>query len=530
MNIFDTLIVSSPNQEFKLREEYEDDYVEYKLRLDTKNSLGINKLISQMNYRLDIGKNLLKKREAHYVLGISDNGTLGGLNEDEIDKTFAIFSKVVNDCGATIVHIEKKVYKKSDEDSYVIYAIIQKIESFKINELNVVFVGPSQHGKTTTISHIVYGQKDDGKGYARNLIFKHEHEKISGITSSIKKEIIGMCKGLLVNYNLETSNGWEDIVNMSEKIINLIDLPGNLQYSKSTFFGLSTYNIDGIVIVIDQLKIKNNENILNEIKFYESFAIKFNIPYVIVNIDSNISSNSNVNANSNLPAETQTFQKNTIELSNITGKGINNLIDFLNSLEKNQNVQYNKISIENESESLFCVSETYCVPDIGIIFSGIMKIGSLSIGNHVFITNGNTYHKATIKSIQRKQINSKTLYLGESGAIQVEFNTVNIPVISKHMMMTTTQYEKYSFFCFEILNENYIKNIMQIFFINKKCSMFVDNFVVATTIIKIDYVKNQISLQSSLPIIVPSINAIKCLAFLKCDRVITFGKLTIDQQ
>lgn len=63
MNIFDTLIVSKPNEELRLREESEDDYIEYKLRLDSKTKYGIDRLISQMNYRFDIGKISLKKKK-----------------------------------------------------------------------------------------------------------------------------------------------------------------------------------------------------------------------------------------------------------------------------------------------------------------------------------------------------------------------------------------------------------------------------------------------------------------------------------
>lgn len=492
MNIFNSLIISHPNEELRLREENEDDYVEYKLRLDTKTKYGIDRLISQMNYRLDIGKSLLRKKEAHYVLGICDNGTLGRLTEEEIDKTFSIFSKVVNDCGSTIIHIQKNEYN----GSYLIYAIIQKIESFKIKELNVVFVGPTQHGKTTTISHLVYGQKDDGTGYARKLIFRHEHEKISGSTSSIKKEIVGLCKGMLVNYNVGIGNSWEDIVDMSDKIITLIDLPGNLKYFKSTFFGLSTYNIDGIVIVVDSSKL--NENSTNEINFYKSYAKEFGISYIVLNIDDSNETNK---------------IDNNIQFSNVTGKGLTELIAFLNAVEKKHDDTITNV----DADSLFCISEMYCVPDVGTIFSGIMKSGLLSIGEMVYLTDGTTYFRTKIKSIQRKQIDSKTLYTGENGAMQLDFDANIIPEATKHMIITTTQYMTYNTFVFDVLSENAI-------FINgQKCVMFVDN-IISTVIIEVCE-NSVIVLHSTNNIIVPSIKSAKCIAFLKHDNGVVFGKL-----
>ncbi len=503
MSIFDTLIISNPEEELRLREESEDDYIEYKLRLDTKTKYGIDRLVSQMNYRFDIGKTILKKKEAHYVLGICDNGSLGGLNEQEIDKTFAIFSKMVNDNGAIIVHIEKKAYPykklKSEniEMSYLVYAIIQKIESFQIKELNVVFVGPTQHGKTTTIGHLVYGQKDNGTGYGRNLIFKHSHEKISGTTSSIKKEIIGLRKETLINYNVGISNGWEDIVEISDKIINIIDLPGNLKYFKSTFFGLSTYDIDGVVIVVDPLKLNNTNP--NEIQFYESYAKIFNIPYVILKID-----NSELEMTDNI---------NEILFSNITGKGMIKFIKFLNAIEKNIAVVKN-----SEYDPLFCVSETFCVPDIGTIFSGTMKLGSLSIGNAVYLTDGNTYFRTKIKSIQRKQIDSKTLYTGENGAIQLDFGDFIIPEVTKHMIITTTQYPTYNTFIFKVLGKT------SDFTKGQQCMMFVDNII---SIVFVDINDDKIILKSNANIIVPSIH-LNCVAFLKYDSGVCFGKLSLE--
>lgn len=425
------------------------------------------------------------------MLGICDNGTLGRLTEQEIDKTFAIFSKIVNDNNSVIIHIEKKVYN----DSYIIYAIVQKMESFKIKELNVVFVGPTQHGKTTTIGYIVYGQKDNGTNYGRNLIFKHEHEKVSGTTSSVKKEIIGLKNGMLVNYNVGIHSGWDDIVEMSDKIINIIDLPGNLKYFKSTFFGLSTYDIDGIVIVIDPSKLTESQN--NEKLFYISYANSLNIQYTLLEIYD--SSNDTLDT------------LNKIQFCNVTGNGLDKFVNFLDGIEKRSNDEQ-----QNSSESLFCVLETFCVPDVGVIFSGTMKVGTMSVGHNVYLTDGNVYFRTKIRSIQRKQIDSMTLYTGENGAVQLEFNDI-IPEISKHMMITTRQYPVYSSFIFEVLGKT---SDMP----KGHCVMFVDN-IMSTVMIFTN--GDKFLLKSMNNIVVPSINTNNCIAFLKFDNSVAFGKLSL---
>ena len=521
--IFNSLIVSNPSEELRLREENEDDNVEYKLRLDSKTKFGRQKLMSQLNYRLEIGRALTGKKEAHYVLGIRDDGHLGKLTESEIDETFSIFSNVVNTADVTITYIDKKQYN----DSYLIYAIVQKIESFKIKEINIAFVGPSQHGKTTTVSHLVYGQHDDGNGYARKLVFKHEHEKVSGVTSSIKKEIVGLNKGNIINYSIGISTGWQDIVEMSEKVINLIDLPGNLKYFKSTFFGLSTYKIDGIAIVVDVKKESISD--WNEITFYKLFARTFNIPYTFLIINDN-----------NAIYEKHCYDgDDMIEISNLSNHGFDKVVQFLDKIEI-RNPIVNNVNPDTNINPLFCVMETYSIPDTGTIFSGIMKYGSLSLGDSVYLTNGQTYRQTKIKSIHRKLIDSKTLYEGETGAIQLEFDTrglpsglgcasnlpsglgcaSNLPEVNKHMIITTVKLSTYDEFLFTLLNENQNKTMIRS---GQKCLMFVDNIV---THVYITIVNDKFNLKSENKIIIPSLDQ-ECVAFLKCDGGVLFGKLQI---
>lgn len=528
--MFNSLIISLPGQEIRLKPENEDDYVEYKLRLDSKTKFGKQKLLSQLNYRLDVGKMLLGRKEAHYVLGICDDGTLGKLNEKEIDETFSVFSDVISKADASIVHLDKKKYNNDNknEEYFIIYAIVQKIESFKIKEINIAFVGPSQHGKTTTISHLVFGQHDDGNGYSRNLVFKHEHEKVSGLTSSVKKEIIGLRKGKLINYSIGITTGWQDIVEMSEKVINLIDLPGNMKYSRSIFFGLSVYQIDAIVIVIDLNKFAENDQ--NEILFYRLYAETFNIPYKLLIINDNIEQNTN-HANNNCD--------NNILFSNLSNFGLDDIIKFMDSIDGKSISENTKLS-----DPLFCVMETYYVPDAGTIFSGIMKSGSLSLGDNVFLTNGTVkinfgtsvgvnsngnkfknnepvYYKTKVKSIHRKQIDSRTLYSGETGAIQLEFDEHLVPEVNKHMIITNIKLSTYDNFIFELLNVNQDRTTLKN---GQMCVLFVDNII---TNVHVKLNENRIFLNSNNKIILPSLND-DCIAFLKYDNGVLFGKLLIE--
>ncbi len=70
------------NEEDKIfMEENDEGNIEYKWRLDYKNEYSLKKLVSQMLWRLNEGNERYGRYEAHYLLGVYDNGTPGKLSE-----------------------------------------------------------------------------------------------------------------------------------------------------------------------------------------------------------------------------------------------------------------------------------------------------------------------------------------------------------------------------------------------------------------------------------------------------------------
>lgn len=426
----------------------EDDYgyIEYKLRLDTKNTFGLKKLYSQMNWRLCEGQSLLGKKEAHYLLGVKDNGELGELTTDEINLTYDLFLQIVEKCEAKII---KKIEKNYEKGS-IIYVIVSKKEHKKIKELNVAFVGPFQHGKTTTIANLVHNCLDNKNGYGRSLIFKHEHEKLTGITSSVKKEILGIKKQKIIDYTYGVKVDWEEIVNVSDRIVNLIDLPGSEKYLKTTLFGLEAYDLDAICIIVD--KEKQNDSLIVEL--FKNYAIQLNIQYKIVFITEN------------------NFETNHDEIiiSNKTKNGLDSLKNFLCEIVDNVNYTVEK------SPMLFSVIEKYVIQDSGIVFSGIVKYGTLEFEQNVFLTNGKDYIDAKITSIHKKQIDSQTLYQKETGAIMLDIGMKPDIDITKYAVITDKKYEMLDEVLFQltwssITEENYK-------LISQRALLFVDNNII----------------------------------------------------
>lgn len=64
----------------------------------------------------------------------------------------------------------------------------------------VAVVGNVDAGKSTLLGVMTHGELDNGRGIARQKLFRHKHEMESGRTSSVGNDILGYdSKGVVVN-------------------------------------------------------------------------------------------------------------------------------------------------------------------------------------------------------------------------------------------------------------------------------------------------------------------------------------------
>ena len=66
--------------------------------------------------------------------------------------------------------------------------------------LRVAVVGNVDAGKSTLLGVLTHSELDNGRGHARQKLFRHKHEMESGRTSSVGSDILGFDdKGRIVN-------------------------------------------------------------------------------------------------------------------------------------------------------------------------------------------------------------------------------------------------------------------------------------------------------------------------------------------
>ena len=400
---------------FKLLSESEDGYIEYKLMLNTKNDIGLIKTFKQIIRRMETSKHITGTEEIHYVIGVKDKGFLGNLTYDEVLQSYEVLKKIVShkELNGTI----KSTHVYLIEESYIFYMIINKKNDIKFNEIKIAFVGETESGKTSTISNLIYGTIKK-----KQLIFKHENEKISGRTMSVKKEIIGINNNTLVNYKTSGIKSILDIALNSDIILNIFDYPG--LKLPIIIKGILNNDNDYIFVIISAKNIKNE---IKNINMYNILTklLKITILIIVTHIDTYECEKINI---CDLP---------TIYISNNNYSDILPLVKYIEN-----NIKYiKKDIIKNSKHSYFTILDVINIPDNGVIFSGMMNIGDFKINDSVFLTDGKKYTETKIMSIHKKYIDSNKLYEGETGSIKLE-NVLNFN--NKYYIISNKSFVSYN--------------------------------------------------------------------------------------
>lgn len=119
------------------------------------------------------------------------------------------------------------------------------------SNFRVAVVGNVDAGKSTLLGVLTHGELDNGRGHARQRLFRHKHEMESGRTSSVGNDILGFDSvGKVVNKPDHGTLDWVKICEKSAKVITFIDLAGHERYLKTTVFGMTGHAPDfGMLMV-----------------------------------------------------------------------------------------------------------------------------------------------------------------------------------------------------------------------------------------------------------------------------------------
>jgi GTPase len=400
-----------------LEPERDDGNVEYKLKLTEKSKERIDKLTTQIRYRVEEGHG-----ECIYKVGIKDCGEKIGISEEEYTETMLLIDQIARQNRYTI----SSIYEQEIEKGKKIYELlIREHNENRYIELKVAVSGNVDSGKSTTIGTLITGKLDDGRGSARLNVFNYPHEVQSGRTSSIGHQILGFStKGDITNYATMGKKTWPEIVKDSQKIVSFSDLAGHSKYLKTTILGLSSSFPDLSLVTVGA-----NMGLMNMTKEHIYLCLSLKIPFVIVITKIDICKD-RMNVYEDTVQAVNKFLKQSnirripykvkskedlllcaekmysnaftpiFHTSNVTGEGIDLLKEFLNVLPKRDREYDSQGNMEYHIDTVFTK-----IKGTSLVVGGNLISGSVKVGDKLLIGPINDeFHPVFVRSIHCKKV------------------------------------------------------------------------------------------------------------------------------
>lgn len=315
----------------------------------------------------------------------------------------------------------------------------QPVDSVEeLAELRIAVVGNVDAGKSTLLGVLVKGNLDDGRGKARVNLFRHKHEVESGRTSSVGLEIMGYdSHGEIVGSSHGRKMSWEDIGKRSAKVISFSDLAGHERYLRTTVFGMLSGNPNYCLLMVAA-----NNGLIGMSREHLGIALALNVPVMVVitkidicppHILQETLGQLNKILRSPGARKIPIFVKDMEEtintatqmvsqricpifqVSNVTGESLDLVRTFLNILPHRG--QYNP-----DGPFEFLINDTFSVPHVGTVVSGVVKSGVIHAGDPVLVGPDSLgqFTTTTIKSIERKRIGVNACFAGQSGSFALK--------------------------------------------------------------------------------------------------------------
>jgi len=428
-DILDSLNLSDPAPRVRLREL---------LLSGADDGDSLQRLVDLVEERLTEGHG-----ETVFEIGFENNGDCMKLTKEEWGVAFARLNeaakKLEADCRLLLtknVGGELDGTPTKDKDcsgKVMIRRAPRTVEA--VIETRIAVVGNVDAGKSSMLGVLVKGDLDDGRGKARVNLFRHKHEIETGRTSSVGMEIMGFdTKGqVVVSDTPGRKLSWEEIGKRSAKVITFTDLAGHERYLRTTVFGLLSSSPNYCLLMVAA-----NNGLIGMSKEHLGIALALNVPVMVVItkidicppqiLEQTITQISRIlkspgarkipifikNHEDCITTATQ-FVSHRIcpifQISNVTGENLDLVRSFLNILP-----HHGRYDADASFE--FHVNDTFSVPHVGTVVSGIVKSGVIHAGDEVQIGPDSLgrFTQTSIRSIERKRIGVPAASAGQSAS------------------------------------------------------------------------------------------------------------------
>lgn len=406
---------------------------------------SLARLVNMLELRIDEGHG-----ETVFEVGFENNGDSMALNKEEwvtaIKRLNEAATKCRADCQLLLTkrvggdaEAESAANDKETDCSGKVLIRQHPATVEEAIETRIAVVGNVDAGKSTMLGVLVKGGLDDGRGKARVNLFRHKHEIESGRTSSVGMEIMGFdTMGKVVASDVPGRKlSWEEIGKRSAKVITFTDLAGHERYLRTTVFGLLSSSPNYCLLMVAA-----NNGLIGMSKEHLGIALALNVPVMVVItkidicppqiLEQTVQQITRIlkspgarkipifikNREECINTATQFVSQRIcpiFQVSNVTGESLDLVRTFLNILPHHGHY-------DADSPFEFHVNDTFSVPFVGTVVSGIVKSGVIHAGDAVLIGPDSLgqFTTTNIRSIERKRIAVPAASAGQSASFALK--------------------------------------------------------------------------------------------------------------
>lgn len=385
----------------------------------------------QLKARLEEGQG-----EAIYEIGMGVGCSANGLQPDKMEASLATVASLASACNADFQVLRQKPMEAGTIAQVVLR---RKVNEDDFLEVRVAVVGNVDAGKSTMLGVLTHGELDNGRGVARQKLFRHKHEIETGRTSSVGTDILGFDKdGNVVNRaDMHGGLNWAEICRASTKVITFIDLAGHEKYLKTTVFGMTGHAPDFCMMMVGA-----NAGMIGMTKEHLGLALALGVPVFVVVTKIDMCPPNVLQENlkvvtrvlkspgcRKIPIFVQSYDDvitcatnftsericPVFQVSNVTGENIGLLKTFLSLLSTRMHPHLDK-------SPKFQIDESYNVQGVGAVVSGICLEGVISVNDVLLLgpMADGEFLPTAIKGIHRKRMPVQEVRGGQTASFALK--------------------------------------------------------------------------------------------------------------